>query len=328
MAAAPRGGLLFGVYPGSATGDDAGRIVTGPPDVPRRIDDALDELQGPAGRAFAVRAYRIFTDPADSSQSALPETPAGFGRYLGRGRVLDLVAQYHSAAGDVPGYCAFLEELVDSYGDRIGSLQVGEEPNVTGNPSLDGWYPRVTEAIVSGVAAAKARARRFPGLTVGINTTPLAGPGRTFLAELTAAGRDRFIASLDYVGLDFFPDVFRPVPVPQLSNVVAGLLADHRGRVLAPAGLGHLPLVITEHGWPTGPGRPPGRQAQVLSAVVETIVGHAAALNITGYSHFALRDACTARTGLFCQFGLMTDDYAPKPAFGAYRDLIRSCGRQ
>jgi hypothetical protein len=26
--------------------------------------------------------------------------------------------------------------------------------------------------------------------------------------------------------------------------------------------------------------------------------------------------------GLFCQFGLMTDDYIPKPAFRAYRDLI------
>jgi hypothetical protein len=27
-------------------------------------------------------------------------------------------------------------------------------------------------------------------------------------------------------------------------------------------------------------------------------------------------------SGLFCRFGLMTDDYTPKPAFHVYRDLI------
>jgi len=29
-----------------------------------------------------------------------------------------------------------------------------------------------------------------------------------------------------------------------------------------------------------------------------------------------------AGSGIFCQFGLMTDDYTPKPAFHLYQDLI------
>ena len=49
---------------------------------------------------------------------------------------------------------------------------------------------------------------------------------------------------------------------------------------------------------------------------------NAEALNITGYIHHSLRDARSAGSGLFCQFGLMTDDYSPKPAFHVYRDLI------
>jgi hypothetical protein len=48
----------------------------------------------------------------------------------------------------------------------------------------------------------------------------------------------------------------------------------------------------------------------------------ARALNITGYIHHTLRDSRSAGTGLFSQFGLMTDDYTPKPAFHAYRALI------
>jgi hypothetical protein len=48
----------------------------------------------------------------------------------------------------------------------------------------------------------------------------------------------------------------------------------------------------------------------------------AGALNITGYTHHTLRDARSAGSGIFCQFGLMTDDYTPKPAFRLYQDLI------
>jgi hypothetical protein len=98
--------------------------------------------------------------------------------------------------------------------------------------------------------------------------------------------------------------------------------------VLTPAGLGHLPLVITEHGWPTGPGRPPERQAGVVRTVVESIARNAGELNVAGYTHFSLRDARSANPGLFSQFGLMTDDYTPKPAFHAYLDLIASYGAE
>jgi hypothetical protein len=37
--------------------------------------------------------------------------------------------------------------------------------------------------------------------------------------------------------------------------------------------------------------------------------------------------ASTFDSGLFCQFGLMTDDYTPKPAFHVYRDLIDALSR-
>jgi hypothetical protein len=43
------GGLTFGIYPGSAVGHTE---RAGPPDRPDRINQALDELQGPARPAF------------------------------------------------------------------------------------------------------------------------------------------------------------------------------------------------------------------------------------------------------------------------------------
>ncbi|HJU01690.1 MAG TPA: hypothetical protein VJ966_10850 [Actinomycetes bacterium] len=52
------------------------------------------------------------------------------------------------------------------------------------------------------------------------------------------------------------------------------------------------------------------------------IARNARSLGLAGYSHFSLRDADSANPGRFHQFGLMTDDYTPKPAFHAYRELI------
>lgn len=121
--------------------------------------------------------------------------------------------------------------------------------------------------------------------------------------------------------------MFRPIPAATLDGAVQALLQAHRRDILAPAGLGHLPLVITEHGWPTGPGRPADRQAEVLRTVVEVVSRNADALNITGYIHHTLRDARSGGTGLFCQFGLMTDDYRPKPAFHVYQHLIGTLSR-
>jgi hypothetical protein len=318
--------LTFGIYPGSAIGDPG---PAGPPDRPDRINQALAQLQGAAGRPFTVRAYDSYADPDGTAHAAFLQAPAGYDRYLGHGRTLDLVAQYHSRSGDIDGYCAFIERLIDCYGEHIATLQIGEEPNITGNPLLDGAYPRITEALIAGVRAAKDKARRsgHPAMRVGCNSSPLFGPDSAFFAGLTRAGGDQFIADLDYIGLDFFPDVFRPIAATRLAAVVQDLLQAHRRDNLAPAGLGHLPLVITEHGWPTGPGRTAQRQAEVLHTVIDVISRNAEALNITGYIHHTLRDARSAGSGLFCQFGLMTDDYTPKPAFHVYRDLIDALSR-
>jgi hypothetical protein len=321
-----RPGLTFGIYPGSALGDVE---PAGPADRPDQINQALDQLQGPAGRPFLVRAYDKYVDPGDTTRTTPFQAPAGYDRYLGRGRMLDLVAQYHSRSGDIEGYCAFIERLIDSHVDHLATLQIGEEPNITDNPNLDGAYPRVIDALTAGVCAAKDKARRsgHPDLRVGCNSSPLVGPAGDFFGDLTQAGGESFVADLDYIGLDFFPDVFRPIPPANLSALVRGLLEGHRRDHLVPAGLGHLPLVITEHGWPTGPGRTRERQAEVLRTILDVIARQAGALDITGYTHHALRDARSAGSGLFCQFGLMTDDYAPKPAFHVYRDLINTLSR-
>jgi hypothetical protein len=79
----PPNALTFGIYPGSAIGDTD---LTGPPDRPDKIDQALDQLQGSPGRPFIVRAYDMYADPSDTVHATTPHTPADYSRYLALSR--------------------------------------------------------------------------------------------------------------------------------------------------------------------------------------------------------------------------------------------------
>ncbi|MEV6979105.1 hypothetical protein [Kitasatospora sp. NPDC093806] len=309
--------FTFAIYPGGLLGDDTGLIAPARPDDPARITAALRELQG-AAPTLLVRAYRSF--PASA---ATPPTPAEPERYATEGRRLDLVLQFRAPDGRLDGWTDFVRQVVRTEGPRIGTLQICEEPNAD-SPMLDGSVPNVRRALVAGVVAAKEEALALGlDLAVGFNAVLSFDPADTFWSELGALADERFHRALDYVGLDFFPDVFRPVPDGRLAEAVGAVLAGFRRETVAKAGIGPaVPIRICEHGWPTGPGRSEARQAEVVDEVVRTVAALAAELNLTGYGHFGLRDADSAGEGLFHHFGLLRDDYTPKPAFAVYRRLI------
>ena len=106
-----------------------------------------------------------------------------------------------------------------------------------------------------------------------------------------------------------------------------GLLRDFRERALVTAGIpASVPIRICENGWPTGPDRPEELQAEVLESIVRTVYRLRAALNVTHWQLFTLRDADSTKDDLFHRFGVLRSDYSPKPAFGVLRRLIAELG--
>ncbi|MBT2365821.1 hypothetical protein J7E88_11010 [Streptomyces sp. ISL-10] len=315
--------LHFGIYPGGILGDDQGIVRPVRPDLPDRITEALDALQGDSP-TLLVRAYHPF---AATVAPLEPPTPADPQTYLQRGRKLDLVLPFREPSGALDGWLEFVREAVRTRGPQLASVQICEEPNAD-LPVLDGSTPNVLNALVQGVIAAKQEARALGhSLAVGFNAVPTFDPADTFWSELGALADARFRQSLDYVGLDFFPDVFRPIPGEQLAEAVTAVLAGFRRTDLRKADIpDSVAIRICENGWPTGPGRSEQRQATTLETVVRTVAALAPDLNIDGYSFFALRDADSTAEGLFHRFGLLRDDYTPKPAFETYRRLISDLG--
>ncbi len=309
--------LTFGAYAGGLVSDGDGSITAGPPESAEHIARALDRLHG--DRPFLVRGYQHYSD----SRPGSPQAPPDLVRYATATRRLDLVMCFREPGEDLTGWLRFLREQIRRHGPRLATLQITEEANHAG-PGGDGGFPAVRQALVEGVVAAKREVTRLGlDVRVGCNATVVFDPAQEFWTDLGRRGGDEFVAALDYAGLDFFPDVFRPIPPADLAGTVAGVLTAFREHSLAAAGIpATVPVHITEHGWATGPGRSPERQAEVLETVVRTVDAHAATLNIAAYEYFALRDADSDNPDPLFQLGLLRSDYTPKPAWATYQRLI------
>jgi hypothetical protein len=88
----------------------------------------------------------------------------------------------------------------------------------------------------------------------------------------------------------------------------------------------HVPVHICENGWPTGSHRPAERQADALETLVRGVHAVRDELNVTHWELFTLRDADSSKDDLFHQFGILRDDYTPKPAFEPLSRLYHELG--
>lgn len=308
--------MIFGIWPGVVAADLVDfRPIDCPPEDPAATLSALRQLQGKAPN-FYVRCYRHFG--ADTQRRPeVARTPAHPQRYAGEGRLIDLVACYQSPEPDPNGFAEFVREAVRDVAEwGGGKVQVGEELNMPA--PQDGGSPGCFDAIAAGVAAAfEERERLGVAVEIGVNSAGLADP--VFWQRMADAIGGEHLAALDYIGLDAFPDVFHRIPTNQLAGSVTFLLDRFRSvttDVGVPEG---TPIHLTETGWPTGADRDEATQRVVLETVASTILD--AGSGVTAYEFFGLRDG-RSDAEWPSRFGLLRDDYTPKPAFHAIRDLI------
>ena len=248
---------------------------------------------------------------------------------------VEVVLAYRPAdpEGDVAGFVEYVRSRVRQLGPDAGvvGIQVTNEANVSGAPSAaDGSYRGARDALVQGVIAAKAQARSggFDQLGIGFNWAYQLGPAEAqFWTALGRAGGTAFADAVDWVGLDAYPGTWGPALrgrslADGARKATIDALTLLRARLLPLAGLERVPLHVSEAGYPTGPGRSARKQARVLRAIARTVSGHRSTYDVTDFRWFDLRDADSASPRFESRYGLLRDDYGPKPAFGSYRRII------
>jgi hypothetical protein len=318
------GRLRFGVFPLGLAGMPDG-LASGAPDDHDAIGRAIAELQGD-GAPLMPRMY--------VNWEGAEETPTALGQaadLAASGLLWDLVLCYRDRSADLAAWESFVKRVVTNYGRLLAAVQVTGEANLTGMPgSSDGAYPGAREALARGLLAA-AEAKRDSGATaaIGFAVVPEPEPDATgFWTEMRYLAGSDFAAAADYAGIDMYPDVFgAPAGIDELPGAVSWVLRTYRERMLPIAGIGpDTPIRICENGWPTGPGRPEDVQARVFETILRSVDDLRAELNVTHWELFTLRDADSSKDDIFYNFGVLRDDYTPKPAFYTLRDLFAELG--
>jgi hypothetical protein len=263
--------------------------------------------------------------------------------YARMGLEVELQVRYHPLErdnGDMAKWLRYVRRVVHAFGPirRVTGLQITNEVNVTFSPNTsDGAYRRAREALVRGVLTAKRTSRRhgFRHQRIGFNYAWRSGGAfdAGFWRDLRRLGGARLRRATDWVGLDIYPGTFTPgvlfpAPIVDLGDALLEGLAQMRECYMRLGGFGTgTPLRIEEIGYPTGPGRSEASQLRALPALVNSAVAYRGTYDITDFRWFGLRDNNSDGPNFQSFFGLLRDDYSPKPAFAAYRRLIARHGR-
>ena len=325
--------IVFGIYPGGGAG------AVGPsgetrPETPELRRQALLALR-PAGRPFVLHLYDEYRTAADAA--AVPAWLATqIAGYTADGFKIELVLPYRPSrsGGDVAGYLNFVRARVRQLGPNgnVTHLQITNEANIKGAPNAaDGAYRGAVAALVRGVIAAKREARRsgHRHLRIGFNWADEGGSApKRFFASLYAKGGRKFSSAVDWVGVDAYPGTWGPaLPKGNLASAVRratiSTMRRLRTRLLPRARLDRAKIHFSECGYPTGPGRTQAMQRTVMRSAIRTVSRYRRKYGVTDFRWFDLRDADSSNPSFESQYGLTTDDYTPKPAFHAYRSLVK-----
>ena len=242
--------LEFAIYPLGVAGTPHG-LATGPPDDFEQIRRALQDLGG-----LAARTYLVDMEPGgEDAVLALAD------RYRDQGLLGHATLGCLRDDFDLARWTELVRTLVGRHGDQLRSLQITNEPNLS---FMDGSKPYVLEALVSGVLAAKDEAcRREIPLDVGFGSVPQSEVSLPrFWTDLAAAGGRAFTEAVDFVGHNFYVDVFEP-PV-ELAQIP--IVSPASSPICAP---GTSPRPVSRRQSRSGSPRTVGQPAPTRSAARE-----------------------------------------------------------
>ncbi|MFL0196295.1 hypothetical protein ACJDU8_12120 [Clostridium sp. WILCCON 0269] len=325
-------GLTFGIYPLSVAGTPFG-LAAGPKDDYEKIRYALRDLRGES-KKLSPRNYLIYTKAWESKMLSNAD------HYLEASLLGDLVigcgdwTQHQEPVIELNNWLDFIRKVINKYGSHLASLQITNEPNLF---FMEGSKPYIMQALIEGVIAAKKESRilNLP-IKIGFGSVPESPAAiPDFWKNLAKAGSGIFIDSVDFVGHNFYVDVFeeQPLDLKEIPALIEHTLRNLREKDLVTAGIPvSVPIRITENGWPTGKNpvanieRSYENQEKVLETIIRTIYNLRQEFNISHYELFGLRDADSSKEDLFHQYGIMKDDYSPKPAYYTFKKLVQELG--
>jgi hypothetical protein len=257
----------------------------------KRLDGFMD---GASARGLKVIAT-VFGTPCWASTA--PESR----RQGCEGAWWDRDVSYYPPA-DPADYGAIARWMTSRYGARLAALEVWNEPNLGGGRF---WHSPRPAADYARLLRAAYPAAKAGDADVPVLAASLAGADRSFLSRLYAAG-----IRGSYDGLAIHP----------YGESRAGTRSIHAAQVAAGD---RTPLWITEFGWTSCRGSgscvSERRQADNTARAFGVFARMPYVRAATAYD---LREDGTDPSEAEDNFGLVNQDFSPKPAYAAVRAVL------
>jgi hypothetical protein len=271
---------------------------------------------------------------------------ASLKNYVKEGYQINLALRYvppNASTGDPQGFANWVESEVKEL-SFVKVFQITNEVNASASSDSDGFYKGAQNALVGAmIAANKAKTKNQ---LIGFNWSydPFVSQDLSFFENLKSLGGPSFVKSLNYMGIDLYPDTYSPLPNvnANFGKEVSSALELLRQRLMPALGLKkNCPIFIQEISWPSFDSkalanytdsnfaehfmnnlfgseindRSPERQKEFLKEAISS----AKLFGVALFQWFSLTDADTA---LGDGWGLFYPNGSPKPAASVIRAAI------
>ena len=273
------------------------------------VDRLTEFMQGAAARGIKVLPT-VFGTPCWASSAPASDTQGCAGDWWNRD-----VERW--APTDATAYGNFLQWLTSTYGNDLAGVEIWNEPNESASWAAPGDPVQAYANLVkAGYTGAKLGNPNIP-----VIAGALAGADVSYYEQLIADGIQGYY---DGFSIHTYPGSNSPLFDPgnaggRVSSVVPGVEMFHAAQV---ANGDNTPVWVTEFGWQTQAGLYSAVSEQAQAQFVTTAFQSLQALPyVASAIIYDLRDGPDAGNYMD-HYGLMTDDFQPKPALAAMQAAL------
>jgi exo-beta-1,3-glucanase (GH17 family) len=284
----------------------------------------LDALQGAGANALRVDVGWATMEPTSGYQDPtyLAKLDALVAGAQARGiKIIATLWQtppWASAAGnwndapsDASTYGRFARFITHRYGSELAAVEAWNEPEINNNllaSNLPATYAQMIRSFYTGAKEGNA--------SVAVLAGSLAYADIPFLKALYANGIKGYY---DGISVHPYADGADPANTSVTHSFLGGIQALHAAQQ---ASGDNTQMWVTEFGWPTGTSRGASGEQQQAEYVERAFRILAGVPYVQGATVYQLRDMATDPSNPEDNFGLLRQDFTPRPAYASFKAAL------
>ncbi len=210
-------------------------------------------------------------------------------------------------------YGAFARFITARYGANLAAVEAWNEPEINNNlisSNLPATYTQMVKAFYTGAKEGNAG--------VDVLAGSLAYADTAFLKALYADGIKGFY---DGIAVHPYADGANPADTSVTRSFLGGIEQLHAAQLEAGDA---TPIWVTEFGWPTGTSNGANTEQQQAEYIEEAFGILDGLPYVKGASVYELRDMGTEASNPEDNFGLLRENFSPRPAYAAFAAAMQA----